>query len=444
MSQKVSQLSGVDMGTLTDRTIKTAKAEGKSSSYLSDGAGLYLRVLKSGSKVWVYRMKDSGGKTRWVDIGTYPDLSLTDARTGAARLNSKRRKGIDPIEESKAEEARSVEEKSLKAARLNTKALFERWEKQELSKRKDKGAEARRSFTKDVFPVIGTLPAADVSRAMIANVLDTVVARDAGIIANHLLGDLRQMYGFAISRGLVENDPTSHLKKADFGGKKVERDRVLSEDEIRELYSKLTTSTLHEKTKIAIGIMLSTCCRVGELSKARWADIDFERREWRIPAVNSKNGRTHMIRLSRFAVSQLQMLNDLTCDTEWCYPGRNGGSHLCLKSISKQIHDRQRVLGIKGRGKPSGALILANGLWVPHDLRRTGATMMGSLGVRPDVIEKCLNHIEQNRVQRTYQRQKLESEQAEAWRLLGERLELLHREYADNVIMLPKKSVEHD
>ena len=59
--------------------------------------------------------------------------------------------------------------------------------------------------------------------------------------------------------------------------------------------------------------------------------------------------------------------------------------------------------------------------------------MMGMPGVRPDVIEKCLNHVEQNKLVRIYQRQKLEREQAEAWRLLGDRLELLLSKDAENV-----------
>lgn len=422
------------MGKLTDRGIRAAKVKTKSSAYLSDGGGLYLRVLKSGNKVWVYRMKDSNGKTRWVDIGTYPALSLVDARTEAAKLKSKRRQGIDPIEEKKLENKRKADDKNLKAARLNMQELFDRWEHQELIKRKDKGTGAKRSFTKDIFPTLGALPAADVTRTMIAAILDAVVTRGAGIMANHLLGDLRQMFGFAIARGLVENDPTSHLKKADFGGKKVERDRVLSEEEIRELNTKIQASGLHEKIKPAIWIMLSTCCRVGELSKTRWDDFNFERSEWRIPAENTKNARAHIVRLSEFSRNQFEALRRITGETAWCYPNRSNTSHVDLKSISKQIHDRQRTVALKGRSKPSGSLRLTGGLWTPHDLRRTGATMMGTLGIRPDVIEKCLNHIEQNRVLRIYQRQKLELEQAEAWQVLGYRLELLAQKDTGKII----------
>jgi integrase len=90
---------------------------------------------------------------------------------------------------------------------------------------------------------------------------------------------------------------------------------------------------------------------------------------------------------------------------------------------------------MKCRSLNVNALELPDEKWTPHDLRRTGATMMGMLGVRPDVIEKCLNHVEKNKVVRIYQRQKLETEQAEAWCLLGDRLDLLCRRDSENVIV---------
>lgn len=82
---------------------------------------------------------------------------------------------------------------------------------------------------------------------------------------------------------------------------------------------------------------------------------------------------------------------------------------------------------MKGRAcvELSNTLVLVGGRWGPHDLRRTGATMMVALGVLPEVAERCLNHTEQNRVKRTYQRHSYESEMRGAWRILGERLELL-------------------
>lgn len=78
-----------------------------------------------------------------------------------------------------------------------------------------------------------------------------------------------------------------------------------------------------------------------------------------------------------------------------------------------------------GRSKHCEALCLIGGKWTPHDLRRTGATMMTMLGVLPEVAERCLNHAEENKVKRIYQRHSYEKEMREAWVLLGERLSLL-------------------
>jgi integrase len=85
------------------------------------------------------------------------------------------------------------------------------------------------------------------------------------------------------------------------------------------------------------------------------------------------------------------------------------------------------------RSPLTNALKLSGGKWTPHDMRRTGTTLMGALGVRPEVIEKCENHTEENKVKRIYQRYNYMSEMQQAWQLLGERLELLTRNNANNV-----------
>lgn len=163
---------------LTDRQIQLAKTN-DAGLFLNDGKGLYLRVRSTGSKTWLYRYKTTDNKTQWFDLGLYPALSLNDARLKAAELKVKRKNGIDPAEEKQHESKRKAAEKATQQARMTVHQLFELWEKRELTGRKDKGAEARRSFTKDIFPKIGDVPAADVTRAMVVGVLDTVVERGA-------------------------------------------------------------------------------------------------------------------------------------------------------------------------------------------------------------------------------------------------------------------------
>jgi integrase len=373
-----------------------------------------------------------GGKLRDLRCGTWPEKALKEIRQerdlAKALLSERKDPGLvrrmAKLESAK-EQQRLQSGISADAERLTINKLFDLWRHQELSGRRNGDAEVTRSFKKDILPVIGPRAAETIRRGDIAALLDVVVHRGAPIVANHLLGDLKQMFGFAITRNYLEADPTSHLKKADFGGKAKERDRVLSNTEVQELSIKIPDARLAKSTEHAIWTMLSTCCRVGELSMARWNDIDVVAGIWLIPAANSKNARAHTVYLSTFAKRHFKALHDLKTQHEWVFPNDKGDSHVSVKSITKQLNDRHRTVPMTNRSKATGTLLLSGGKWTPHDLRRTGATIMGDLGIRPDVIERCLNHVEPNRVRRIYQRQKLATEQKKAWTALGKKLSML-------------------
>jgi integrase len=294
-------------------------------------------------------------------------------------------------------------------------------------------------FDKDVLPMLGGLIVADVRKSHIMEITDTLKQRDAKHLARNVLKLMRQMFRFAVDREIIELDPTAKLSITKTTTKPTERDRTLSDVEIRALARQLPGANLLKSTECAVWIALSTMCRIGELSKARPSDLDFELNTWTIPEENSKNGKTHTIYLSGFALKQFNVLKSLATSNTWFFPNRDGSSHVSEKSITKQVGGRQSEAIFSGRSKDNQALVLTGGKWTPHDLRRTGATMMGSLGVAPDVIEKCLNHTEENKVKRIYQRQELKAEQAEAWRVLGERLSLLVNMDTSNVVLMHQR-----
>jgi len=419
--------------------------------YLSDGDGLYLRVRTGDARqVWFYRYT-MRGKARKMQLGVYGDMGLAAARVRANELSAMRRQGIDPVLAEEAGEAAKAEATAAAAeakaaaaakaaARLTVAALLDRWQADYLAtKRKDGGAEIRRSFTKDVLPAFGTIPAEDITRGMVAGLLDSVVRRGSPVIANYLLADMKQMFNFARARQIIEANPCDGLTKAQFGGAKVERDRFLSEAEIRELLGKIPGAKLQTRTEAAIWLMLATGCRVGEISQARWSAVDLESRVWTIPAEVAKNSKEHRIYLSDFAIKWLEVLKPTSGVSQWVLPAVNKpGEHVCVKSITKQIGDRQREgHPLQNRSLAVASLKLSGGDWTPHDLRRTAATMAGNLGTQPYVIERMLNHQQRNPLERIYQRQTLEPEQREGWRLLGERLELLTSS-APNVVTLKR------
>ncbi len=429
------------MGKLTVKQLESL-SEGDVGRKLFDGEGLYgrVRMQKVGIVVtFEYRFKQQR-KTRTAVCGKWPVESLRDIRRIRDAKQALVETGADPVDQRKAEKlskrveaAQKIERQLAELDRIAAEAAARRtfgdaidqWERLELSRRKDAGKETMRAIQKDVLPVLKDVALVDVKRAMLLDILDGVVERGARVMANHIFGDLRQFYNFAVAREWVEAHPLAGLTKEKIGGRQKERDRYLSEEEIVELQQCLPVANLLRTTELAIWIMLSTCCRVGELSQARWENVDLERGEWSIPAGNSKNAKEHTVFLSDFSKEKFEELRALTGSSGWCLPSRDGERHICLKSIAKQIKDRVRDEPLSNRTKATGMLLLAGGQWTPHDLRRTGATMMGELGVMGEVIERCLNHVEQNKLKRIYQRHELKAEQREAWRLLGERIVLL-------------------
>ena len=310
------------------------------------------------------------------------------------------------VERHQAELARIAAEA---AARRTLQDAMTQWAKVELARRKDGGNESLRAIEKDILPALGAVALVDIKRAMVVDVLDTVVERGARVMANHLFSDLRQFFNYAVARDWVEAHPLAGLTKEKIGGREKARDRYLSEEEIIELKQRLPAANLLHTTELAI---------------------------WFIPGINTKNAKDHNVFLSDFARDQFLALQSLTGDTDWCLPARDGLGHVCLKSITKQIKDRMRDEPLSNRTKATGALLISGGAWTPHDLRRTGATMMGELGVMGEVIERCLNHVEQNKLKRIYQRHELKAEQRDAWRRLGDRLTLLlSPESQENVVI---------
>lgn len=440
------------MGTITDKQINAKP--GRSVWLTEDaprGCGRFMaRLLKSGDKLFYFRYTNSHGERFFLPIGNYDQsgkdgLTLREARNKAGEYSRLYQSGIRDIKEHlEAEEAvrkarheaevarldaekKAVEaEKARQAARKTVREVFEHWASIDIKNRKDGGKEIRRAFEKDVLPAIGNIAVADIRKSHVIEIVDKQLSRGVNRMAKLTFSLMRQMFRFAVDRDFIENDPTASIRKTKIGGKDTERDRVLSGDEIKLLGEQLANSKLLVSSQIAIWIALSTCCRIGELTNAKWGDVDLKDGTWIIPEENSKNGKSLTIFLSQFAIRQFRSLRVLHSDSEWCYPNKTATGPVCSKTITKQVTDRQRSQGsqvLKGRSANPQALSLNGGRWTPHDLRRTGVTIMVRLGVLPEVAERCLNHTEENRMQRIYQRHDYAHEMKVAWQILGSHLE---------------------
>lgn len=444
------------MATITDRGMN-AKA-GKKDLWLTESApkghGRFCaRLTKGGERLFYFRYTGPDGKREYIPLGQYDQegktgLTLKEARAKAGELSRLYLDGIIDIkghlaaelrlqgakriaEEARLEAERKAAERE--ANRLTVEGLFDKWKAAQLSQRKDGGKEVERIFQKDVFPTLGHLPADAVRKGHVAEVVDNILGRGALRLAKVCFSSLRQMFVYAVERDFIDADPTAAIRKKNIAGKDTERDRVLNDEEIKLLAEKLPDAGLLVTTQAAVWIVLSTCCRIGELLNARWEHIDFDRRTWLIPEENSKNGLSLEVHLSDFALSHFRTIQNVHHQTEWLFPSRvrrhEDGTETIgpvnSKTITKQLGDRQRDKALAKRSRNTGTLTLPGGKWSPHDLRRTGATLMSEMGTAPEVIERCLNHVEPNRIRRTYQRYSYKSEMRQAWDVLGERLEAL-------------------
>jgi len=442
------------VATITDKQMSSKP--NKATWLIEDaprGCGRFMaRLRPNGERLFYFRYTDAAGERVFLPVGIYDPngvdgLTLKEARTKAgewSRLYQSGSRNLRECLEAKvaariatqdAELARLAAEKvavetelNRQAARKSVTELFEHWAKIDLVNRKDGGAEVRRMFEKDVLPFLGKFAVVDVKKGHITEVTDALLARGVNRMAKLIFSLMRQMFRFAVDRDLIEHDPSASIRKAKIGGKDVERDRVLSDDEISSLAKQAPDAGLLITTETAIWIALSTCCRIGELLSARWEHIDLEQRTWLIPAEHSKNGKPHMVSLSGFAVNQFKRAQVVSGNSTWCYPNTGDNGPVCSKTVTKQLGDRQRQPDqgtMSRRSAKAQSLLLTGGKWTPHDLRRTGATLMTALGVLPEVAERCLNHTEENKVKRIYQRHSYVNEMAGAWRLLGECLEQL-------------------
>ncbi len=412
---------------------------------IADGGGLMVRVRAAadgGAISFMLSYRIDGKQQRM----TLKAKGLVDARKERDEFKELIKQGKDPslertlkLERERQQQLNEQESITKLKARMTVSDLFNQWCETDLIDRKDL-PEINRMFNKDVLPDLGELFVEDVRKGNVSLLIGKLKKRGVNHLARNLLKLMRQMFRFAVTYDLIEFDPTASLSIAKMTTKPTERDRTLNDAEIRALARQLPDAGLMKSTECAVWIALSTMCRIGELSKAKLTEVDLDAKTWIIPKENSKNKKPHTIYLSDFALEQFKILISYATNDVWFFPNRDGSTHVCEKSITKQVGGRQSENILSNRSKDNQALVLSGGKWTPHDLRRTGATIMGDLGVAPDVTEKCLNHTEENKVKRIYQRQKLEIEQAEAWQVLGEKFKLLVAMDDSNIVLLHKRN----
>ena len=224
------------------------------------------------------------------------------------------------------------------------------------------------------------------------------------------------MFGWALSRDIVPASPCVAVKAP---AKERRRDRVLSADEIAALWRAFDNPELAMSLaiRLALKLQLVTAQRKGEIIGAERSEFDRDGRVWTIPAEKAKNGMPHRVPLSLLA---LALLDDIEVATgrrpdprkegppRWLFPSPRAGKPITGPAVDHAMRDNRGILG--------------TGDATPHDLRRTAASHMTSIGISRLVVAKILNHAEPG-VTAIYDRHSYDAEKRAALAAWGARLE---------------------
>jgi integrase len=378
--------------------------------------GLRLRLTPAGAATWVLACRDRQGRMRRFPFGRYPDKGISDARSEARALHTRvKQDGADPVAERRRDRAMGA---AARAGIGTFGAVLDLYGEKRGNAQKAWG-EARKR--------IGLI-----FKPLIADPAETLKGRDLQLLADgytsqssaaYAVRSLRPALKWAAQRGYVPEDAVRIHPPAPVQRRK----RTLARDELAALLPVLRVSS--RPYAPALLFMLLTLTRRQETALARWRDVDMGARTWTIP--ETKNGEPHTVPLCQQAMDLLR--SRLPTDDAGNHKRPDPSALIFATSTGAPLgnwdRETKRIIVACGLGKEdakSGVVSMKDGsaLWTRHDLRRTGATMLGEMGELPDIIEAALNHVSiRSPLAATYNRSRYRPQVAAALQRLADALD---------------------
>jgi integrase len=369
---------------LTNILIKNAKP--RSVAYvLKDERGLGLEVSTTGRKWWRFRYWFKGKENR-LSLGTYPEVSLADARERREDARRLIAKGIDPSEARKAE----------KAAAEEAEATFENVAREWIGKntptwapRHTESIVAR--LERHVFPFIGKRPIAEVNAPELLRVVKRIEAQGLNESAKRALQVCGQVFRYAVATCRAERDPSGDLRGALAPVKPKSFAAITDPKQVGGLLRAIDEFRGSFVVKAALTLAPLVFVRPGELRHAEWSEIDLDAAQWNIPAEKMKMRRPHIVPLARQAVAVLKELHDLTGEGRYLFPS--------MRTNSRPMSENTVNAALRRMGFDKDEM-------TGHGFRSMASTNLNEQGWPSDEVEMQLAHVESNKVKAVYNRAK--------------------------------------
>ncbi|MBY5943049.1 integrase arm-type DNA-binding domain-containing protein [Halomonas sp. DP5N14-9] len=374
MSRQINKLSAT--------AVKTAKPKDKTTR-MADGGGLYLEIRPTGSKYW--RMKYRfAGKEKLLAIGTYPDVTLADARKARDKAKEQLAEEVDPSM-AKQLERQLGQQVAANTFQLVAQEWLERVHQYDVVP--DHYQRNRRRLERDAFPVLGKRPLSEITAAELLTCLRRIEERGHVETAHRVKTLCGQVFRYGISTGRAERDPTPDLRGALRPSKTKHYPALTDPKEVAELLRAIDGYGGQPVTIAALKLAPLVFTRPGELRQASWVDIDLEAATWTFEA--SKTGQPLIVPLPTQAVDILSDLYGLTGRSEFVFPGARSNKRPMSNVAMKAALDR---MGFKNQ-------------MTVHGFRAMARTILAErLGYPENYIEQQLAHTVRDPNGRAYNR----------------------------------------
>lgn len=376
---------------LTDAAVRKLKTptDGRIEYWDTKTSGFGIRIASTGIRSWVMILrvlKDGRWQQQRLTLGRFPGVSLADARQKAIEARGQAEKGEDPGAAIKATKTALVDDSRNTFAFVRDEFLVKYRGRQNRKLAPRTLAEITRVLSSDLFSDWSARPLAKITRREVLDVLDTLVERDAEVMANRTLAYLSMLFGWALHREIVQSDPTDNIKKP---GSEQSRERVLTLDEMRTIWQAAApTQASHGDLFIGIvRLLMLTGQRREEVGGMRWSELNLDTKTWTLPADRTKNKREHLVPLSapvvEIILARKAEQEAMRLKTDFVF----------TSGITREGKDPASFSGwSKSKARLDGRAHIAK--WTLHDLRRTLATRMAEdLRIPPHVIEATINHV---------------------------------------------------
>lgn len=397
MSRQINKLSAT--------AVKTAKPKDKTIR-MADGGGLYLEIRPTGSRYWRLKYRHAG-KEKLLAIGTYPDVTLADARKARDKAKEQLAEGVDPSM-AKQLERQLGQQVAANTFQLVAQEWLERVHQHDVVP--DHYQRNRRRLERDAFPVLGKRPLSEITAAELLTCLRRIEERGHVETAHRVKTLCGQVFRYGISTGRAERDPTPDLRGALRPSKTKNHPALTDPKEVAELLRAIDGYGGLPVTIAALKLAPLVFTRPGELRHARWADIDLEDATWSFVA--SKTDEPLIVPLPTQAVEILRDLYGLTGRSEFVFPGARSNKRPMSNVAMKAALDR---MGFKGQ-------------MTVHGFRAMARTILAErLNYPENYIEQQLAHTVRDTNGRAYNRTQYLEQRREMLQSWADYLEGLRR-----------------